>query len=139
KASADTLRKNRRFMPRANHTRKHFGKPNQLVSWSRRRQASEVSDPAVGESGCPDRVYELWWDICPIIGPIGVRSDARRCFVTQINPCFGGATPDAHWNFLIGCSPGQPNSIHGHPLTNLSLADQCLICRREALIHFRTL
>src|SRR4030095_4415422 len=106
----------------------------------RPRQVSEVRDFAVGKSGCPYRVDELWRDIRPIKWPIVIRSPvARRCFVTQINPRFSGATTDVRCNFLIGCAPGQPNCIRCHALTDLSLADQCLISWREALIDFRML
>src|SRR5262249_16477779 len=107
---------------------------------SRGRQISEVRNSAVRESDCPYRVNELWRNIRPIKWPIVVRSAvARRCFVTQINPRFSGAIMDARRNFLIGCAPGQPNCIRCHALTDLSLADQCLISWREALIDFRML
>jgi len=29
-------------------------------------------------------------------------------------------------------APAQPHRVHGHPCANLSLADQCLVSRREA-------
>lgn len=107
---------------------------------SRMRQISEVRDSPVGKRDCPDRVNEFWRDIRPVEWPIVIRpSVAGRRLVTQVNPRFGGLIMDACWELLIGCAPGEPYCIHRHAGTNLSLADQCLIVRREALIHLRML
>src|SRR4029077_5864428 len=115
------------------------------LSWQaklqlRRSEVSEEHNSAVGEGDASRGGDELWRDIRPVEWSIRVRSAvAGRCFVAQIDPSFSGATVHVVRNLLIGCAPGQPDRVHGHPCANLPLADQCLVSWREALIHFRML
>src|SRR6476620_10558753 len=107
------------------------------LGWS---EISEKYNSAIGEGDASRRVHELWRDIRPVEWPIRVRSAvAGRCFIAQIDPRFSSATVHAVRNLLIRCAPGQPHRVHGHPRANLSLADECLVSRREALIHLRML
>src|SRR5205814_9729194 len=55
------------------------------------------------------------------------------------DPRFDGTITPVVWNLLIGHAPGQPHRVHRHTCANLSLTYQCLVSRREALIHFRML
>jgi len=100
----------------------------------------EKNNSAVRESDSFGWVGELRRNIRPVEWPVIVRPPvAGRCFITQIHPRLGGTTTPVARDLLLWCTPGQPNRVHGHPRTDLSLTDQRLVPRRKTLIDFRML
>src|SRR5260370_42464917 len=73
---------------------------------------------------------------CPVIVS---RYVVRLCFVTQVNPSSTAMNTHVARDLLIRCTPSQPYRVHSHTRANLSLADQCLVPRRQTLVHFRML